>query len=373
MLINDYNNPFLGCFKNILRRIHEGQTPEDELSKLITPSEDFNQYLKDLLIHNFDDNKEFNDHNENTLEKKFKIYLKGIQSKISIIFFIGMFFPIGLCFLILFQIINLIILIFIIPFFLYFLHILFRIFVRRNSYLIGVLSEYSRIEKRRFNEFLLFLKTFAVNLKKNISPERAFLKSYKQNDKIFGLLEQPLKNQVSRLLNFTSSFKDMINSLKLELKSVKFSIILDAIKKFVTENPNYSSNKIFDILKIIYKHQGLEKKLEVIIKGEKFKIFFFIFLLPILIGAISGMFPFFILITRNLNSSTPILLIDFSNLINIYYINVIIIILTSSISITCYYFLKIINYQRKFLIILFSAIIFILTFISSFLITLSFI
>ena len=372
-LINDYKIPFLSNFKNILRRIHEGNIPEDELIKIITPSEDFNQYLKDLLVNNFDNNNVFNDFKESTLEKKFKIYLRNIQSKISILFFVGMFFPIGLCFLILFQLINLIILIFVIPFFLYFLHILFRKLIKKNSYLIGVLSEYSSLEKRRFNEFLLFLKSFASNLKYNISPERAFLKSYKQNKNIFKLLEQPVKNQVFRLLNFNCSFKDIISFLKLELNSIKYSIVLDAIEKFIAENANYSSEKIFDILKIIHKHQELEKKLEVIIKGEKFKVFFFIFLLPILIGAISGMLPFFLLITTNINSSNTIILIDFSNLINIYYIIIINIVFISSISITCNYFLKIINYQKKFPIIFISNLLFILTFMSSFLIAFSFI
>ncbi|MFX0141952.1 MAG: hypothetical protein ACFFDN_50410, partial [Candidatus Hodarchaeota archaeon] len=187
-LINDYNLPFLSNFKKILRRIHEGYIPEDELIKIVTPSEDFNQYIRNLLVNNFDNNNVINDYKENTLEKKFKIYLRNIQSKISILFFIGMFFPIGLCFLILFQLLDLIILIFVIPFFLYFLHILFRKLIKKNSYLIGVLSEYSSLEKKRFNEFLLFLKGFAINLKYNLSPERAFLRSYKQNKNIFELL-----------------------------------------------------------------------------------------------------------------------------------------------------------------------------------------
>ena len=53
-LIIQYKHPFLSNFKDILTRIHEGHVPEVELTKLITPSEDFNQYLKNLLINNFD-------------------------------------------------------------------------------------------------------------------------------------------------------------------------------------------------------------------------------------------------------------------------------------------------------------------------------
>ncbi|MFX0106196.1 MAG: hypothetical protein ACFE75_12000, partial [Candidatus Hodarchaeota archaeon] len=203
--------------------------------------------------------------------------------------------------------------------------------------------------------------------------ESAFIRSYEQNRNVLELIGQTIKNQVSNLLSFNNTFKDMIDFLKLELKSVKYSIILDAIEKFIVENANYSSEKIFDILKVIQKHQDLEKKLEIILKGEKFKVFLFIFLLPILIGAISGMFPFFILITRDLNSSNIMLLIDLTDVKNIYYIFIINVIFLSSISITSSCFMKIINYKKKLPIIFISNIIFILVFITSFFTTLSFI
>ncbi|MFX1327102.1 MAG: hypothetical protein ACFE91_03030 [Promethearchaeota archaeon] len=363
----------MGSFKDILNRIQAGFKPENELLNLITPSEDFNQYVKNLLIKNFNTIHNLKNNENSALERRFKIYLREVQSKISIIFFIGIFFPIGLCFLILFQVINVVFLIFLIPFFLYFLNLLFRKFIRKNSFMIGILSGYSKLEKKRFNEFFMFLKNFAINLKNNISPEKAFLKSYTQNKNLFVLLEQPLKNQISQLLNFTCSFKEMIQFLKLELKSLRYNLILDAIEKFVKENASYSSEKIIDILNIIQKHQSLEKELAIIIKGEKFKILFFLILLPILIGAISGMFPFFILITSNINSNNPIFFDDLTNLINISHIVVTFIIFILSISITSNCFLKIINYTNKFLIILITNLIFLLSFTLSFLNTLSFI
>ena len=239
--------------------------------------------------------------------------------------------------------------------------------------MMGVLNDYSGLEKKKFNEFLMFLKGFAVNLKNNLSPENAFLKSYTQNKNLFMVLEQTIKDQLSRLLNFNCSFHDILQFFKLELNSIRYTIVLDVIDKFVSENPYYSTEKIFEILNILYKHQKLEKKLEIIIKGEKFKIFFFIFLLPILIGAISGIFPFFILITGNINPITPTILFDFSNLKNIYYLLLIVFVFTSSISITSNNFLKIIKYRKKFPIILISNLIFILTFLSSFINTLNFI
>jgi hypothetical protein len=372
-LIKGYKLPILNQFKKILVNIHEGQIPEKELMKVLTPSRDFDLYLNNLLINNFDQSYSLNNLTETTLEKNFKIYLKEIQTKISIIFFIGVFFPIGLCFLILFQLINIFSLIFLIPLFLIILNLLCRKFIRKNSYLIGVLNDYSSIERKKFNEFLLFLSGFAVNLKNNLSPEKAFLNSYSQNKNLFLVLERTFRNQLTRLLNFKCTFSDMIQFFKLELNSIRYSVILDLIEKFVSENPYYSTEKIYDILNILHTHQKLENKLEIILKGEKFKIFFFIFLLPILIGAISGMFPFFTLIWRDLNILSPVILIDNSNLMNFYYTILIFIVFTSSISITSNYFLEVIKYKRKFLIIIISNLIFILTFLSSFINVLNFI
>lgn len=373
MLIKEYNLPILNHFNKILVDIHEGEIPEEELMKVLTPSRDFNLYLKGLLINDFDEIYSHNKLTETKLEKNFKIYLKEIQTKISIIFFIGVFFPIGLCFLILFQLINIFSLLVLIPLFLFILNFLCRKFIRKNSYMIGVLNSYSGLEKKKFNEFLLFLRSFAVNLKNNISPEKAFLKSYSQNKNLFLVLDRTFRNQLTRLLNFNCSFSDMIQFFKIELNSIRYSVILDLIEKFVSENPYYSTEKIFDVLHILSTHQKLENKLEIILKGEKFKIFFFIFLLPILIGAISGIFPFFNLITKDINLISPLNLIGNSNLINFYSTILIFIVFTFSISITSNYFLEVIKYSKKFLVIIISNLIFILTFLSSFINVLNFI
>ncbi len=239
--------------------------------------------------------------------------------------------------------------------------------------MIGVLNDYSGLEKKKFDEFLLFLSGFAVNLRNNLSPEKAFLKSYSQNKNLFLILDKTFKNQLTRLLNFSCSFFDMIQFFKKELNSIRYSVILDLIEKFVSENPYYSTEKIFEILNILRNHQKLESKLEIILKGEKFKIFFFIFLLPILIGAISGMFPFFNLISRDINIISPVILNDYTYLMNFYYTILIFIVFTSSISITSNYFLEVIKYRKKILIIIISNLIFILTFLSSFINVLNFI
>ncbi|MHA2037432.1 MAG: hypothetical protein ACW98X_13430 [Promethearchaeota archaeon] len=364
-LVKTYKIPISVYFKSIFRRIHEGKNPETELIELITPSNDFDNYVKSLLINHFNSNN-YDIVDESSLEHQFKIYLRQIQSKISVLFFIGIFFPIGICFLILFQLINTLILILFIPFFILFINLLFKKFIRSQGYLIGLINDFSSHERKKHEEFLLFLRGFASQLKTNLSPESALLKSYNQNKKLITILKKPLKTQISYLLNFSYSFSEIIEGLKTELQSLRYVIILDAIKSFTEKSAYYTSDKILEILAIIHKHQKLEKKLEVIMKGEKFKILFFIFLLPIITGSISGLFPFFNIIIRNIGLVENEFLLFFGNPTNTFRLLIILIVLISSISITSNYFLKIICYIRRLPIILISNIIFILAFLISF-------
>ncbi|MHA2181677.1 MAG: hypothetical protein ACXAAH_09665, partial [Promethearchaeota archaeon] len=76
-LIKSYKIPISFYFKSIFRRVHEGKNPEKELIELKTPSMDFDNYIRSLLINNFD-YTDYNNVNESSLEKQFKIYLKQV-------------------------------------------------------------------------------------------------------------------------------------------------------------------------------------------------------------------------------------------------------------------------------------------------------
>jgi hypothetical protein len=367
-----YNIPISAYFKTVFKRIHEGKLPERELSELLTPSSDFDSFIKALLINKFD-NFDFDLQAENSLENQFKIYLKQVQSKMSILFFIGLFFPVGLCFIILFQLVNVIFLLIFIPCFLIVLNLTFKKFIRTQTYLIGLINDFSLLERKKFEEFIIILRGFASNLKSNISPEQAFLKSYNQNKNSISILKLTIKNQVSNLLKFSYSFREILEFLKSELNSWRYIIILDAIENYIEKNAYFSSEKIREILGVIYKHQKLEKKLDIIMKGERFKIYFFIFLLPVITGAISGFFPFFTIILNNLDFTDNILNLFFKNPPNLYNIGIIFLVLISSISTTSYYFLKVLHQIRKLPIILASNLIFILVFLVSFINIINFI
>ncbi|MFX1494702.1 MAG: hypothetical protein ACFFBZ_10510, partial [Promethearchaeota archaeon] len=149
-LVKDYNLPISKTFENIIKRIQEGYNPEKELINFVSPSEDFNKFLKELIADNFKTQYDFDKSNTYSLENKFKVYLKQIETRLSIIFFTGLFTPLGLGFLILFNTINLYILLILIPLFFILQRILFKKFIKSDIFLLGLLNNYSKKEKKNF-------------------------------------------------------------------------------------------------------------------------------------------------------------------------------------------------------------------------------
>jgi len=362
-LISEYKLPLSKEFRKILNKIQLGENPEVLLSKINTPSLDFNLYVKGLLLSNFSNNYRLN---EKSLEKKFRTFLREIESKLSILFFFGLFFPLGLCFLILFQRINYFILISILPLFYISLKALNKKFLKNNFFLLGLISNYSREEKAKFNEFVSFLLSFTMNLQKNSSPEVAFVRAYSQNALNFNVLDKPLKSQVSQLVNFSCSFDEMLENLQFELKSIRYKIILDVIGKLVAQNAYLSHEKITEILNEIFVHQKLENKLEIIIKGERFKVLLFLFLLPIIIGGIGGLFPLFNFMMGNISLSGSLSFSFLFELLFSYDFIIIFFSLLFCVYISSHFFLEIISYERKRMLIVISNMIYILAFFSAF-------
>ena len=95
------------------------------------------------------------------------------------------------------------------------------------------------------------IKGFAINLKNNISPENAFINAYLQNKNYFKAMIIVLEPQISRLLNFSYSFGEILSFLKESLASIRYIVILNTIEKMLAENSYFTSEKILEILEIL--------------------------------------------------------------------------------------------------------------------------
>ncbi len=358
--MKDYNLTISRKFENMISLIQLGEKPETLISKLITPSKDLNQYIKNLLITDFKPNTPSELLVEKTLEKRFNIFLKQIDSKLSIIFFIGLFFPLSLSILIIFQKVSLFYLFPILFLYYLILRMLNKKFLKEDFLLIGMLREHTKEEKEKFDQFLIFLTSFALNLKKKIAPELAFMNAYSNVKAEHGILRLNFENQISKLLNLSVSFDDFVNNINIELNSPRYKLIFNVLTKIISVNAYLSNEKIFEILTIISKHQKLEKRLEIIFKGEKFKILLFLFLLPIIIGGIGGIFPMFNMILGDLTLG-----MNYAYLALRMETVIIFTALLISVIISSNYFLNITKYKRKTILLLLSSSLYIFIFFIS--------
>ena len=363
-LINEFGSPFIKSFKSCLKSIQEGLQPEDLINKIITPSEDFDNYLNQLLLNEFDfeyERKEL----EGSAERDLKIYIRQLESRLSIVFFIGTFFPIGMCFLILFQMMNTFILLLIVPFYFLLLRIIYIKFVKKDHFLLGLIDDFSYSKKKKFYEFLSLLKRFSLNLKRGVSPEIAFIDTFLQMKNQLNLLYGILDYQTSNMVNKIISFSDTIEIMKSKLNSARYSIILDIIEKLVLKNSIEASFKINEILEFLSHHQELEKKLDTIFKGERFKAFLFLFILPFILGVIGGIFPSFFMLLNNIDIQINLFHLFSLNQEISFQIVLIFVFLLSCLVISSNFFLKIINYERRSLLIFISIITYIFLFMMS--------
>ncbi len=365
-LIANYNLSISKDFKNFLSKIHCGMTPEKALRKYISPSLDFDKYLKNLLLNDFDEFNSLEENNLNSLEEDFKIYLKDITSKLSILFFIGIFIPIGLCFAFFFISVSKFIILFFLPFFLAFLNYLFKKFIKKNHFLIGMIRNDSKIEQKKLNEFLFLIEKFAKNLNNYLSPEKAFLNAYLEEKHNFPIISRLLEEEIYRFSNGLYTFLETLIVIKKKLKSSRYSIFINSTINMIEESAYTSASKIIEIINVFKKHQKLQKKINILIKGERFKTFIFLILLPLIIGSIGALIPFLPNIINNLFEFDELNITTF-NKSSLNMVDIISIFITFLItnSISSYYFLSIINYPNKVFIILISGIIFILTYLLS--------
>lgn len=366
-LIRDFEMPISKTFIHSVKIIQEGTNPEIYLQYIKTFSQDFDNYIKELLLRDFIPQNKFEQFEDGSLENSFKVFIKQLESRLSIVFFIGIFFPLGTCFLILFQTISVVLPLILIPIYFLVLNYMNRKFVKSDIFLIGLMSDYSKREKKRFNEFIEFLKLFSLNLQKNISPEAAYINAFSRQRTHLKFLNSDLQNHSLSLVNFSYSFNEMIDKLKIQINSFRYSVILEVLKKILEQNPLASSIKIMDIINVLNSHQKLEKKLEIIIKGEKVKAFLYLFIMPFVLGIIGGLIPSFYIILNNVNTENIFQILIVQNVNFIVNILLTFIFLISCVVISSFYFLKIVNQHKIYFLIIIICILFTLLYLISFL------
>ncbi len=364
-LMIEFNLPLSNLFKKIMHNVQLGSSPNSELSKILTASEDFNTYKNQLLRSNFKE-LDVNLYEKNTLENRFKVYLKTLDEKLSLVFFAGFGFPFVLSLILLSGQINYVLSLFCIPVFLFLLNFMYKKLLKIKTHLIAIV-EGSKLEKRRFEQFILFLEQFAINLSQNISPEVAFIDAFNRIKFQKNLIEEVLKENISDLVLLKAPFIKMMDKLKFDLKSVRYRLILETIKYMLSRSAYLTSEKIFELLSIINRHKKLEDDLDTEIRGVRIKVFSFIILIPIISGTINGFMPLFTILFSFTGSIYSISFIELLILINPFSLISTFITLLLCNAITTYNFLKIIKFEKNYFYLIATSIIYFIAFATAFL------
>jgi hypothetical protein len=376
-LVMHFHFPLSKEFKKIYSKILIGRTPEDILAQLITPSSEFNQYLRDSLSKDFMGDEQH--HNETKEEKNFRTTIRNVETKIGILFLVGLFFPLIIASAILFLEIPLIFIIFLIPFLLFCVHYLFKNVIKINALLIGVVDGFDEIKKRKFIEFLKFLDSLAFFLKRS-SPEVAFFKASKRIKSQFKVLRKLFTLQSAKLLSLQIDLESLINDMKIILQEPRYKVLLDIIYTMMKQSSQESAQKIEDVIKILRRHISLEEKFTEIIKAKKIVAMIFIFLFPFILGIIGGMLPILSVAISLLNNfgtsmfgklqSFGNLEAKFSELIKTSDVALTFIVLFSCIIIITHYFMKIVRQKKVKIIFFLTSLIFLISFFITLMITL---
>lgn len=345
-LMVEYESPVQKDFIEIANNIQRGFLPEDLLKQYKSISESFNLFIKQLLITNFDTNSiEFD--NINKLENNFREINHSLDTRLSLFFFIIIFFPLGLCFYTILQKVNGFDIVIFLLIYLIILKIIMNNFIIDNTELLGInLYENNKI-KNEYLEFLNFLTSLSINLT-YYNPEESFFHTFPELSNTF---QETLKDEIIRLKMYNISLEEFLDKVYNKIQGRKAKILFYALKEMLLKNAFNTSNQIKTILFILNKHKKIEEEREIIIKSEKVRVKIFIYLLPVIIGMIGGILPFMINVYKtfdvNLFQDLPFSIYILSPIdIIIFIISQYIIIIVSG------YYFSILSNQNKLITIL---------------------
>ncbi len=349
--------------------IQSGMTPETSLLKLVTPSKKFNDFVKLVLSNQYDYNYLAEIESKTLQEKEISVYIKNIDSKISVIFFIGLFFPIGLCFIILFKVLALFLMLVLVGIFFLLMRYLFAKFFTTKVELITLFVGKPNQNSKMFDEYFKFFSLLSNFLCKNLSPEVSIVRTINSLENDYSLLRPEFSKKRSLITSLHLPLNYVIDDWLDHISMPRFKTLLKSIKRNLTRNSYRTSNVIDEILKFLLKIRNYEKELELILKSEKFKVYLFIILLPLITGALGGVFPFFMSLSEYFFLQNPISNVYYT----INYLDVLVIYVNLFICnlISSNYFLKVLNIRKRSLIFVITELLYSIAYYLSLLNTLS--
>jgi hypothetical protein len=272
-------------FKKLKNRVQIGDNPEKLLLNYKTSSKKFKDFIDLLLLANFKPGFKSLRSIE-SLEDKFDQYTKSVENRISIIFFLGIFLPIGISFMVILQIINGFVTILLIPFHLLLLKYITRTLLNDSNFLLGTSNSMSTNKKFEYQDLLEFFHIFSINLM-IFNPEQAIFNSYERSPI---RLKLKIKSIVNKLRTYRMSLEQFFVRFASIIENKKGKFLCQSILIMIISNSFCTSDQLQKILTVFKRHQKLERDRANIVKAEVFKVKIYNLILPVITGLLCAVF-----------------------------------------------------------------------------------
>jgi len=296
-LLQNYDEVLSKEMRKVIRELYRGKQIVDVLDELYIPSKSFREFL--LTIIENTSHIEFLSllENNDLTEKAYVRFTKSLESRISILFFIGIFFPIGIALGTMLQQISGIYLLLSIPIFFTIMLVLKRKFMVADIELLGQNNNNTVDSKKEYSEFLEFYQKFSKHLLE-YSPEYSLIKAYEESGDI---IKQELKSLILEISRYRISIEEFFTKITTVLKNPRIRAIFNNTKSSIVLNSFGSSDRIQKTIKLINKNLRKQDEREELVKSEKFKAIIFIGLMPIILGVLAGIMPTFSILSASSN------------------------------------------------------------------------
>jgi hypothetical protein len=284
-----YDQALLGTISETYRLAQCGKAPESSVKQHFYPSKRMREYINNLFSRNNNQKNQATWNQDSNAEEAFIEFSKSLESRISITFFVGLFFPIGVAFLTLLGFMSEIQLVLSVPLLMLILSRIQSHFLKSKITLVGSFNDGDTTDDE-YLTILRMIEEFAHYLEK-FPPEYAIYAALRDRsnsiEALFGI-------RGSNLIPIGTPFSECIKIMLGYVNGRRTRLLLQNVNSSIELDSFQTSGRIVKLLDVIRKNIKIQNERKQIIKAEQFKAIVFIFLLPMILGVLSGLFPTFI-------------------------------------------------------------------------------
>ena len=184
------------------------------------------------MVMYISDPRYFQFNQSSSMEMEYQTFSKGLETRLNILFFIGVFFPLGLGFMMILGKIDVLTLLLSVPFFGFILYYAKKKIMSSNISLIGSTNDISQAEKDEFKKVLEFYRSLSFNLAR-FPPETAIIVT---SESLAFPLSPGYNDMISSIKKYTMDYDKFFKSLTNDLSNTRSKILLQNLPVLINQN-----------------------------------------------------------------------------------------------------------------------------------------